>query len=417
MNTSQALLRTYLFVGGIVLIAVLLVYSGVLVKKMEGEVEAASYIFAQFAASSAAAVDDPRTRDVYRDVITRIHFPIILTDTNGRPRVWRHIGVDLDEVTEHEIQALDLDAPPESGPIARVLHELGRLDEQKDPIAIRLPSSSRVLGYVHYGTPPLIVQLRLFPFLELCIVVIFLMLAVVGYRSVKDSEQRSVWIGMAKETAHQLGTPISSLMGWLEVLADRIAENKGGTVELQREFVDEVVVEMENDVARLSKVAARFSNVGSVPRLEQQDIVPVVAEAAQYLRRRLPQMGSRVEIIEELPEVPPININRELMEWVFENLLRNALDSVDREHGVIKLIVHRDPHIESVDVRVEDNGRGMTPAEQSRVFEPGFSTKRRGWGLGLSLSRRIVEDYHGGRLILSRSEPGEGTTFTVRFPL
>lgn len=174
---------------------------------------------------------------------------------------------------------------------------------------------------------------------------------------------------------------------------------------------------MENDVARLSKVAARFSNVGSVPRLEQQDIVPVVAEAAQYLRRRLPQMGSRVEIIEELPEVPPININRELMEWVFENLLRNALDSVDREHGVIKLIVHRDPHIESVDVRVEDNGRGMTPAEQSRVFEPGFSTKRRGWGLGLSLSRRIVEDYHGGRLILSRSEPGEGTTFTVRFPL
>jgi len=333
--------------------------------------------------------------------------------------VWRHIGVELDAVTDYELTHYDLDDPPTSGPLGEVIRRLGELDEQNQPIPIMAAEGDREFGRVHYGRSTLVRELRLFPLLELSIVLIFIFLAVLGYRGIKDSEQRSVWVGMAKETAHQLGTPISSLMGWLEVLRDKIGDGdgEGPSVHVDREFLDDVIQEMENDTARLEKIAARFSNVGSVPRLTEQDIVPVVAEAARYLRRRLPHMGVKVQIHEQFEEVPKVNVNRELIEWVVENLLKNALDSVDRQTGEITLQVKRDAPTESVDVRVHDNGRGMTPAEQRQVFEPGFSTKRRGWGLGLSLSRRIIEEYHGGRISLESSVPGEGTVFIIRFPL
>jgi signal transduction histidine kinase len=330
--------------------------------------------------------------------------------------VWRHVGVDLDEVTEHEIATLDLANPPLSGGMARLLERMKELDSQNEPIAIRRPNVPQIFGHVHYGISPLVTQLKLFPLVELALVATFGLLALLGYRSIKDSEQRSVWVGMAKETAHQLGTPISSLMGWLELLRERGGNPPGTQVMIESAFFDDVVSEMENDVARLEKIAARFSNVGSAPKLQQQDVVPVVGEAIQYLTRR-PHMSSKIRVDEHLDEVPPVNINRELMEWVVENVLKNAMDAVDTNTGVITVEVRREPNTETVDIRVTDNGRGMTPAEQRRVFEPGYSTKRRGWGLGLSLCRRIVEEYHGGRILVERSSPGEGTTFVIQFPV
>ncbi len=425
MQKSQ-LLRNYLFIGGIVLIAGLLIVTDRIVRRLEEESRAVSFIFAQFAANTASTTGsgetDPKVQQTYRDVISQIDFPLILTDRSGTPRVWRHVGVEMDEVTDFEISALDPENPPETGALRVVLDKLADLDAQNDPIPIQRPGDLNDFGHVHYGTSPLLRQLRFFPLIELSMVSIFMLLAVLGYRSIKENEQRSVWVGMAKETAHQLGTPISSLMGWLEVLREQVRSAEEGqqspaAVALDRTFLDDVLSEMDNDAARLEKIAARFSNVGSAPRLLQQDIVPVVGEATHYLMRRLPHMKSSVEITEHLEEVPPVNINRELMEWVMENLLKNALDSVDREDGHIHVEVKREPHTETVDIRITDNGRGMTAAEQRRVFEPGYSTKRRGWGLGLSLSRRIVEEYHGGRLLLERSAPGEGTTFVVQFPV
>ncbi len=420
MDQSRlVLLRGYLFVGGIILIAVVLFYAGRLAQKMEDEVHSVSSLFAQFAANTALTVasEDPAMRQVYQDVIRQINFPIILTDHEGRPRAWRHVGVDSDAVTDHEIQSLEPEAPPESGPIAVLLNELVELDEQNDPIPIRHAVTGELFGHVHFGESSLARELRLFPFLELAIVFIFIFLGVLGYRSIKESEQRSVWVGMAKETAHQLGTPISSLMGWVELLRDRLSQKTDGKVTLEADFAEDVLREMDSDAERLEKIAARFSNVGSVPRLNVQDVVPVVGEAVGYLRRRIPQMGAHVEIVERFQEVPPINVNRELLEWVVENLLKNALDAVDKENGEIIVEVRREPQTESVDIRVSDNGRGMTVAEQRRVFDPGYSTKRRGWGLGLSLSKRIIREYHGGRIFLHKSSPEKGTSFIIRFPL
>jgi signal transduction histidine kinase len=185
---------------------------------------------------------------------------------------------------------------------------------------------------------------------------------------------------------------------------------------MARAELDETLDEMERDVDRLNKVAQRFSHVGSVPLLQLQDVTPVVREAVQYVRRRLPQMDGEVEIRERYEEVPPININRELLEWSLENLLSNAHSALDKRPGLIEVTVERRKESEAVEVVVRDNGRGMSPGEQRRAFEPGYTTKRRGWGLGLALARRVVEDYHAGRLFIRHSEPGQGTTIVISFP-
>jgi NtrC-family two-component system sensor histidine kinase KinB len=172
---------------------------------------------------------------------------------------------------------------------------------------------------------------------------------------------------------------------------------------------------MERDVERLTKVAQRFSHVGSTPQLHLQDVTPVVIEAVQYLRRRLPR-GGEVEIRERYGEVPPINLNRELLAWALENVLNNAVSALDKKPALIEVAVDRRKETEAVEVTVTDNGRGMTPTELKRAFEPGFTTKRRGWGLGLAMARRVVREYHGGQIFVRHSAPGQGTTVVISFP-
>jgi signal transduction histidine kinase len=221
---------------------------------------------------------------------------------------------------------------------------------------------------------------------------------------------------MARETAHQLGTPLSSLMGWIELLRGHAEAPNTAQVMVPRAEFDETLEEMERDLERLNKVAQRFSHVGSAPVLQLQDVTPVVRQAVQYLRRRLPKSEGEVVIRERYEEVRPVNLNRELLEWAVENLLSNALSALDKRPGVIEVTVERRKETEAIELVVSDNGRGMTPAEQHRAFEPGYTTKQRGWGLGLALARRVVEDYHGGRLFVRHSAPGEGTTMVVSFP-
>jgi signal transduction histidine kinase len=220
---------------------------------------------------------------------------------------------------------------------------------------------------------------------------------------------------MAKETAHQLGTPLSSLLGWVELLRAHVdSAPPGGNVEIRREELGETLDDMDRDIERLSRVAQRFSQIGSAPQLQLQDVTPVVREAVQYVRRRLPQ--GDIEIREHYGEVPPINLNRELIEWAVENLLSNAVDALDKRPGLVEVSVERRAETEEVEITVGDNGRGMNREQQRRAFETGYSTKRRGWGLGLALSRRVVQEYHAGRLEIRHSAPGQGTIMVIRFP-
>jgi signal transduction histidine kinase len=268
------------------------------------------------------------------------------------------------------------------------------------------------LGALHYGEPSVLEQLRWMPYASVAAVALLISLGLMGLAGIRQAEKRTIWVGMAKETAHQLGTPISSLMGWVELLRGQ-AEGDGAEVKIARGELDETLGEMERDLERLNKVAQRFSHVGSTPSLQRRDPTPVVREAVQYLRRRLPKGAGEIEVEESYEEVPPVALSPELMEWAIENLLSNAVSALDRHPGRIRVAIEHRPKAGVVEVVVQDNGRGMAPTDQTHAFEPGFTTKRRGWGLGLALARRVVEEYHGGKLYIRESAPGEGTTMVI----
>lgn len=262
---------------------------------------------------------------------------------------------------------------------------------------------------VHYGESDTVRALRLFPFVQLLFVGLFIVVGYLGFSYVRRSEQSNLWVGMAKEAAHQLGTPLSSIMGWVELL--RIS---GGAE------TDQVADELERDVARLNRVADRFQKIGSVPELTPQPLAPAIEATAAYIRRRLPQASRRVTLEVDVPPDLYVLLNRELFEWVVENLLKNALDAMEGPGGRISVRAFRLPGrsgwrrpADAVCVEVSDTGRGIERSAQRMIFRPGYSTKKRGWGLGLSLAKRIVEEYHGGQLTLAASKPGEGTTFRI----
>jgi two-component system, NtrC family, sensor histidine kinase KinB len=418
-SNLPGLLRAYLFLGGLVLVAIAVVYTANLIHRLNDQSRALSEMFAEFCAlTTFPAMESPELRDVFERVIKPANFPMVLTDREGRPFVWRGVGVKADTVDVRTIASIDPRKPP-PGPIADLIEVVHAFDRHAVPIPIRKPGENTIFGYVHYGEPRVVQQLRWIPLIQLLALVAFVGLGYVGYRSIKTSEQRSIWIGLAKETAHQLGTPISSLLGWVELLGERVEESKasGGSVHLAEPFLREVVDEMGNDAERLQKVAMRFGQVGSLPRLEPQDLAPIVSEAIRYFRRRLPHLRKDIEIRERYDLVPPVNVNRELIEWVVENVLKNAIDATDTKQGVIDIELARRRETECVEVRITDQGKGMTPREVRQVFEPGFTTKQRGWGLGLTLAKRIVEDYHGGKIWVDRSQPGKGTTFIISFPV
>ncbi len=414
------LFQGYLFLGVAGIVLAVFVFTNILVARLASQVESTSEVFARFCATASfPATTDTTLQSIVSEVIQGLNFPIVLTDPAGVPRAWKGIDVAPDEVPNDSLEAYALGVPLSpalAAKVDRVRDAVGRMDRRNPPISMSPPGGGPSLGMVHFGDPPGLEQLRWLPYVELVVMLQFVGLAAWGARSIKLSEQRSIWVGLARETAHQLGTPISSLLGWLELLGDRVKEEPGENVTFRRAEIESMIDEMGNDAGRLQKVAARFSHIGSVPNLVLTDITPVVAEAVHYLRRRLPNLGRRIDVREVYGDVPPINANRELVEWVVENLLVNAINAVDAEKGSIEVRVERRAERETVELSVADNGRGMTQEEQARVFDPGYTTRKRGWGLGLTLAKRIVEEYHGGKIYVRRSAPGEGSTFVIEFP-
>jgi signal transduction histidine kinase len=418
---GTSLLKTGLFIGGGLLVAVVFLFTQQMVQRLSKQVSTTSGVLARLCAQvSFPATDDPKLRAIFSDVIKNIDFPIVITDTTGLPRAWREVGVKAILVPTESIDSLAQGLPISpviSARIHQVSARIPELDRRHSPIPMNQPNTNQVLGLLHYGEPVVLDRLRWMPYLAVGGTGLLLLLGMSGLAGIRAAEKRTIWVGMAKETAHQLGTPLSSLMGWIELLRGH-AESAppGGTVAIPGGELDETLDEMERDIERLNRVARRFSNIGSAPQLQLQDVTPLVREAVQYVRRRVPQRQGGIEIRERYEEAPPINLNRELIEWAVENLLTNALDAIDKRPAVIEVAVERRAQTEEVEITVSDNGRGMTREQQRRVFEPGYSTKRRGWGLGLALARRVVQEYHAGRIEIRHSAPGQGTIMVIRFP-
>ena len=339
------------------------------------------------------------------EILLQGHFgvPAIIVDSvEGRPVAWHNLDVP---------PSLDGLSPGDSArAMQSLLRQVDRMAQVHRPIEIELraptvSADARLQQYVFYDESGLIKELRIFPYLQLVIVALFVLVGYAGFSYVRRNEQRSLWVGMAKEAAHQLGTPISSLMGWTELL-------RSGALEGEQQV--EAVDEMDEDIRRLQRVAARFSDIGSLPKLQRQDVGRLINETAGYIRRRVPQRGRQIELDVDITGTLDAPANAELFGWVIENLLKNALDAIEGSVGRIAIRGWTEGAL--VVIEVEDTGKGIERREWKNIFRPGFSTKKRGWGLGLSLAKRIVEEYHLGQLRVAQSKPGVGTTFRIELP-
>ena len=322
---------------------------------------------------------------MFTEIVQTVDFPVILSDSSNNVIYTRNL--DDSVLTQDEKQAF-------------YRKTLAAMDSTNKPIPIKW--NGTVLNYVHYGESRLVAELRWLPYVELALATVFILVAYVGFSYLKRNEQSNIWVGMSKETAHQLGTPLSSLMGWIE----RLREHSPGNPDLE-----ETVAEIDRDVERLNKVTARFSKIGSTPSLKEENLNEVINGVITYIAKRVPKSRNVDLRIESQQEIHA-TINRELFEWVIENLMKNALDAMEGPTGRISFALQKQGRRTIIDVT--DTGKGIDPKFQKEVFRPGFSTKKRGWGLGLSLARRIIEDYHKGRLFVKQSSPGKGTTFRIR---
>jgi len=404
---GRASIRTYAFLMAMVLIVAIFAYTYSLVRSFEKQTEILTTVFAKFcAAATYPATKNEEVRRVFNQVIKDINFPIVITDPRGVPYTWKNIGATLnpDDVTwETFVSSSASDPPP--GTISEVLEIVAQMDGQHRPVMMFDPASGRFMGRVHYGLPAITRALKWLPLASGLLLTVFVVVGYVGVRGIIVGERRSIWIGMAKETAHQLGTPLSSLMGWIQLLKERCADER----------TRDTVREMEKDVLRLSKISSRFGKVGAPPRLNKEDVVEVVRSAIDYQKRRLPSMGREIEIREHFGNVPKTLANTELLEWAVENLIKNSLDAVDKPKGIIEVRTTYVPRKGIISIEVEDNGRGIDPKALKKVFEPGYSTRKGGWGLGLPLARRVVEEYHHGKLSLVRTG-SEGSLFVIEIP-
>jgi nitrogen-specific signal transduction histidine kinase len=252
--------------------------------------------------------------------------------------------------------------------------------------------------FLYYGNSQLLNILRYYPLFQLLVVLIFGLAAYLFFDASRKSEQNRVWVGLAKETAHQLGTPLSSLTAWVEFF------------KTDPTYDQEIVKELEKDVQRLDVITTRFSNIGSVPVLKEEDIVETIETFMSYLQKRISTKVS-FSLVNELPPNTMIKLNKYLFEWVIENICKNAVDAMEGV-GALKVLIKESKN-KQITIDISDTGKGIAKKNLSKVFNPGFSTKKRGWGLGLTLAKRIIENYHDGKLIVKNSDVNKGTTFRI----
>ena len=303
------------------------------------------------------------------------HIPVILTDAEG-------------EIISHKnLDSLKTENPKYLG------RQLQHAREENDSLVIDLGSDEYQLLF--YRDSFLLRQLIFFPYVQLGVIILFILVSYIAFSVSREAEQNEVWTGMSKETAHQLGTPISSLIGWMELLKDS-------------DLDPSMILEMEKDTSRLEKITDRFSKIGSRPAMKEAELTEILKGSLEYIKNRGPK---NIEYLLDLPAKPiRFSLNETLFEWVIENLLKNATDAIQ---GAGRIILHAVDIEDSVIVDMEDTGKGIAKSRFKTIFKPGYTTKKRGWGLGLSLSKRIIETYHHGKIFVFSSEQNESTIIRI----
>jgi len=471
---STGFFRSYFILGLLCLSIVFFLYFYRITRRLEQETKGFSMMLATFA-GKLSSVADKETSDAGKAIIEALKFPFIVTTADGEPITAHGIDDGLREkilanvLTPAERKRLKeliakMDESYHPIQMKGVIEEEGRkiigyfycnqieyslnressfvitdvtdapvfwwnVDEVNQNVDSGTASLAGILSFVedtkgkgyfsaiqynppydnllfHYGSASIIHELRWWlPLIQITMVAIFLAIVFLGEQRIKHNEQQAIWAGLAKETAHQLGTPISSLMGWLEVLKEQSDGQNPSSI----------YKDMQNDVRRLEDITARFGEIGSMPKRELLDVREIIHRAVIYFDKRLPNRQRYVEIIEDHHDVPEVEANENLLQWVIENLIRNSLDAIDRKDGKILIRTEFNPRTKNVLITYKDNGKGISKKNRNKVFFPGYSTKEHGWGLGLAIVKRIIEGYHGGRIKVIESGSA-GTTFMINLP-
>ena len=374
--------KIILVMAAVAIAVVSLVVSHILIRDLASEERAKMEVWAEAMRTLNHADENTDINLVLRVINSNNTIPVVVLDPHGQVQAYRNIDIG------HCDNAADTTA---------FLARLGRqLLAANRNIRIAL-DDDRSNDYIDvcYDDSLMLRRLSSYPYIQLGVVMLFVVIAIFALLTSKRAEQNKVWVGLSKETAHQLGTPISSLMAWVEILRESYPD-------------DQLIPEMENDVKRLQLIADRFSKIGSLPEPVDTDLKEVMQHVVDYMDRRT---SKRVQMIRRFPESEVrVRINASLFEWVIENLCKNAVDAMGGE-GTITITVAEEQ--DRTVVEVSDTGKGIRKKDIRNVFRPGFTTKKRGWGLGLSLAKRIVEEYHKGRIWVKHSEVGIGTTFRI----
>tara|TARA_B100001063_G_scaffold185460_1_gene175263 strand:+ start:34959 stop:36467 length:1509 start_codon:yes stop_codon:yes gene_type:complete len=328
--------------------------------------------------SELREVLDQQIESFNKDIVTNsASVPVIYTDSSQQ-KVLAYGNIDEDKIES-------------VGYITQLIEKMRTVNP---PIRVTLGDDK--VRYIFYDESPLLAQLKYYPFVQLGVIGLFLLIAYYLFSTARNAEQNQVWVGMAKETAHQLGTPLSSLLAWIEVLKSKNVD-------------EQTLSEIKRDLGRLETVTERFSKIGAAPKLEQNDVNKVIESTLKYLKTRLSKKVTFNHTTTNGNKVMAC-VNVPLLEWVLENIVKNAVDAISGEG---KVDIHVTDQSQFVYIDISDNGKGIPKGARKTVFQPGYTTKKRGWGLGLSLTKRIIENYHSGKVFVKQSEVGEGTTFRI----
>ncbi|MDP7195571.1 MAG: HAMP domain-containing sensor histidine kinase [SAR202 cluster bacterium] len=380
-------IKTGLLLLGIILITGIVIYSQWIVEKLREDNRNIVQMYSEIIAEAVESESDENLNFIFDKIISRIQFPIIQSDINKDPQSWKNL-------------------PFEESDLSRIKRNQELMDQQNAPIELffsdPLTGKKQLLGYLHFGDSNFIHQLLWLPYLEIGVISFFICLGIMGFTYIRKTENNNIWTGMAKETAHQLGTPVSALIGWIQ------------RIKSHPDKIRDIVPEIEVDVNRLEQVGNRFGKIGSSPKLNSINVLELIKGVINYLNRRLPSDKLKIEIEHKISPEIKIEANETLLSWAIENVIKNGLDSMKSNEGTVYVKISSD--IKGIRILIEDDGKGILRRNWKKVFQPGFTTKKHGWGFGLSLSYRIIKEIHHGTIQILKSSPDTGTTVEIHIP-
>ena len=375
-----------IFLTGVFLVIGLFSYTRYLSSELREDNREVVKLYAEIIAETVKDDSNTNIDFIFENIIKKVKFPIIQSGRNKNAQLWTNLPENIDSDSDRLKLILSMDKI--NKPIPLVFH-----DKINGPITF---------GYLHYGDSRLIQKIQIWTYIELLSIGIFIFFGFIGFSFIRNSEKQHIWVGLSRETAHQLGTPVSALLGWLDYL-----KNDNSNIE-------KILPEMESDIERLQQVSRRFSKMGSKPEIEFFDLSKRIEGVLFYLNRRIPTLGKKVDLVNDIDPDIKIMANGTLISWTIENLIRNSIDSISGEAGLIRLSMSQDQN--NVKIRISDNGCGVPKKDWKNIFRPGFSTKKSGWGLGLSLCQRIINEVHKGDIYVLESKINSGTVFEINIP-